>query len=413
MSDISTRSEAVIFVPGLTGAPESARSMAGRLSSELQRISSGKAVLSVTDERDHQFGVGCTAKLATIKSAANGIIPDIDFYYYNYRPILVEQAKNRNPLKKAFGLLVTLAATMLRFLAALFKPQRSKGISNKDKLQIFYGLWIVGLMVTGVLIAAISLYGVSATAISTDLSRNLPDSQWIKSLLTNEYFRHIKNFTVALVPVLAAIGLTTSSVAKATSSATDSVEAMMNYFTIGYRKGALTGPLEDLLISVTKQNYDSVHIFAYSFGSILTLDTLFPRGEDRTGSHFNQINTLVTIGCPFDLVRFYFPQYFDGRHVSVRTDIRWLNVYAPIDVLGSNFRNDAKDEQAEIGIGTADNTLLPDNLPYLDTLCPGKVSFISILQLLGLRAHGMYWEETSCSEISSFRMVVESMFGKS
>ena len=62
------------------------------------------------------------------------------------------------------------------------------------------------------------------------------------------------------------------------------------------------------------------------------------------------VKNLVTIGCPFDMVRTYWPNYFINRQRQSNAPVQWINIYAPLDVFGSNFRDDDKTDDAEQGI---------------------------------------------------------------
>src|SRR5207247_5225157 len=90
-------------------------------------------------------------------------------------------------------------------------------------------------------------------------------------------------------------------VARATAAATGYV-SVMSYFRYGERRGDLSGNLARLMQHLAergKVKYSRVDLVAYSFGTIVALDALFPpRGQSvRT---FSDIGRLVTIGCPFD-----------------------------------------------------------------------------------------------------------------
>ncbi len=87
----------------------------------------------------------------------------------------------------------------------------------------------------------------------------------------------------------------------------------------------------------TDEPYTSVHIVAFSFGSVVSLDLLFP--HSRPGARIGTIKNLVSIGCPFDIIRTYWPAYFKDRQKKSNVPEKWVNIYASLDVFGSNYGN--------------------------------------------------------------------------
>jgi hypothetical protein len=81
-----------------------------------------------------------------------------------------------------------------------------------------------------------------------------------------------------------------------------------------------------------------------------------------------------------------------------------VNIYSPLDILASNFRDDGAFDEASGGISfsppkskeakVADKPTRGQNLVMSDGKFPDEVSTISWLGLLGLRAHAMYWDQT-------------------
>jgi len=128
---------------------------------------------------------------------------------------------------------------------------------------------------------------------------------------------------------------------------------------------------------------------AYSFGSLITLDVLFPSTQicsERTGQ---KVKTLITIGCPFDLIRAYWTRYYKDRVVCSRLQV-WYNVYSTLDVLSSNFRDDELSDVATLSI-TPDG-VKPTNIPF-DIIPHTAKTIMNFFLLMGFRAHRLYWDE--------------------
>lgn len=112
-----------------------------------------------------------------------------------------------------------------------------------------------------------------------------------------------------------------------------------NYLAYGLGRPEIVGRMARLLEHLRDDpqvKYTSVHLVGYSFGSVVAIDCIYQDSE--VSAAFDNVATLATIGCPADFIRTYWRDYFVNRHApSAR--VRWLNVYAPTDVLASNFRD--------------------------------------------------------------------------
>ena len=151
----------------------------------------------------------------------------------------------------------------------------------------------------------------------------------------------------------------------------------------------LDSALDDLLEA---QPDRKIHLFGYSFGALVAMDYLYPRKSllpTLDPRHAKAISTLVTVGCPIDFVRLYMPHYADNREARVE-HLRWINVFIPADVLGSNFLkgDDYADYTEKAGKAAA--VVQPQAcLRYTDE----KLSFWNIWNARGFFSHGGYWDE--------------------
>jgi hypothetical protein len=120
---------------------------------------------------------------------------------------------------------------------------------------------------------------------------------------------------------------------------------------------------------------------------------------------------MVTIGTPFDAIRTWWPKFFTERHALESHPNRWINVYAPADVLGSNFRNDTDKLEANQSVTLVGGKRgpLPENIVY--AVGPGleEVGVIGLITLMGIRAHALYWEDTPGAE-SVYGVVIPEMY---
>ena len=226
---------------------------------------------------------------------------------------------------------------------------------------------------------------------------------------------------------------------KAVTEAAIDYYGVANYLGTGDRRSNEADRVSRMLEDVLDRRPEDtqVYVLAYSFGSIIALDTLFPPGESR-GAHLGRINGLVTIGCPFDVVRCVWPAYFTTR-AGVHSEY-WLNVFDPIDVLGSNFV-DGSDEAADpahlpardqarakrtrqgpswartrqgpswagIGLSRGGDPCHPENLVWEGGSPGQRLTWPRVLMFSGLRAHAMYWDLDDQDNVGCLRPVVSRL----
>jgi hypothetical protein len=163
--------------------------------------------------------------------------------------------------------------------------------------------------------------------------------------------------------------------------------------------GVVDSALDDLL---ERQPGRTVHIVGYSLGALVAVDFSFPRrslGLPVDKRHGEAIATLVTVGCPLDFVRLYFPSYTDDRMARV-PGLPWTNIYIPADVLASNLV-DGDDYAAGAGEipspggrkQPATLTTIADARPVCHRYTNQRLTYRNIWMRQGLLSHGGYWDE--------------------
>jgi hypothetical protein len=142
---------------------------------------------------------------------------------------------------------------------------------------------------------------------------------------------------------------------------------------------------------------------------LVALETFFPATSPPKARH-GRVSRLVTIGCPFDLTRLSWQKYFTTRHAAC-SRLEWLNVYSPVDVLASNFRDDGADAAAERGIEFRDRA--PAAVPGHNVQYePGmSLTITGLLTLTGLRVHQNYWGDDVYAP-NCFGLVVRTLYAE-
>ena len=126
------------------------------------------------------------------------------------------------------------------------------------------------------------------------------------------------------------------------------LRALMAYFENQDERLYISGVFDEAFDAILEKDPDSeVHIFAFSFGSIVALDALFPDVAEVERRRLDRVRSLVTMGCPADLVHLLYPKHFGDDRVLRRADLVWTNVFIPLDILGSNFVKSKSDGRVE------------------------------------------------------------------
>jgi hypothetical protein len=216
-----------------------------------------------------------------------------------------------------------------------------------------------------------------------------------------------------LIILAAILGAIFPNFQKQLSKAAINYVGAIDYVSVGERQNVIAGQLVDLLDHIaTKGIYRHIQIVAYSFGSIIAIDNLFPFGQ-KPAERYNLVHTLVTIGSPFDLIRLFWPDYFRERQALPDIPKRWFNIYSLTDVLSSNFRDDAHQDKAQQTVSVTNSgtaPLVPTNISYNRGMSSKSLSAFDLITLTGLRAHAMYWEREHEAETTCFSVMVAEMY---
>jgi hypothetical protein len=100
----------------------------------------------------------------------------------------------------------------------------------------------------------------------------------------------------------------------------------------------ITNAILDAIEYATHGGYREVDLLAFSLGSVLATDAIYPRrARRRIWSATPTVENWITIGFPYDLIRWSLPDYFDRRQPAAVDFRRWINVVVQDDFLGTAF----------------------------------------------------------------------------
>ena len=392
------RRQAIVFVPGMgdTWVNQSISTVGRKLASALDNeaaTSSATFDVEIWEENygpnDSLIAPGCTIhrKDGERESAL------IDVYRLDSVRELRAGWDNRSLLVKTLLPLYLLFA----YTRVALRRNKQKGKSFRERFQFFYAV-AVGLSLS--LYIGLVTYSILALLVPAPALNGLAE-------------RVPAGVTLALTIV----GLKKADfVAQATSGATGYI-AVMRYFRYGANRENLVGNLARLIQHVQERKdveYERIDIVAYSFGTIVSLDALFPPPNRDVGT-FKSVGQLVTIGCPFDFTRTYWPNYFADRlrpaDYGRPAPLPWLNIYLPIDILSSNFSDSPTATDPEVGIPTrTGDGQKPTNLIYAEPSTREKLGLTDFLVLMGLQSHDFYWGSAQSSELGVFPQIVRRLY---
>lgn len=393
--------EAIIYMPGLGSGltDQSLNAFAHRYVKAVDINEPNEKKKFSIKIREESFGIdgSLKAQVAAVFEELNQETKHvIDIYEYSYSNELTESFKKTSVVYKTFMLGIILALNVPKVFWHTLRKFFSKrgGISEGSSGQFLYAAFILGMLTLfGLLLVA------SFPVAIGDLvdAKNLPQFknfienyklgqaiEWVYSGMRGraEYLIGFFALFYLVMPDLKFF---------VTEMATEFV-CMIRYFSAGKNRLNLTGKFEELLekVSEDESDYDQVTVLAYSFGTIIALDTIFPMVGATSHRVADKITSLVTIGCPYDFVRLYWRSYYAEREYKATRLKNWFNIYSAADILSSNFRTDHKVGDASISI--TQNGVVPQNLPF-NVLPKKRFNLLGFILLSGIRAHGMYWED--------------------
>jgi len=303
------------------------------------------------------------------------------FYEFKYGKLLTGKYKESNMLFRFFSLLIVLVTRFLSVLKSLFSFRDE--INSKSKIQALYFTMIYFFL---------ALYLVLLVPSLLALLGSFTESIEQLKFLSEQINKFENEYKVILATFAAFMLFTPNSKNIFLEMATEYLAANQ-YLSVGDRRLLIMGKISRLIEAISEEEENvNIEVHAYSFGSVLAIDALFPYEAEPNLRIKENVNRLITIGCPFDFIEIYWSKYFSGRKYSKLALEEWKNIYSDLDVLSTKFDGYPAKRTAFIKSEEFWKSVENIDVAY-NMVNPKQVSFVQMLMFYGLKAHQTYWDK--------------------
>lgn len=391
--------KAGIFIPGLGEAfpGTTIKGYAQRLANEMDYANPIQLKFYTTEER-FEYAGNCHTDCITIWSKNGETVKrEYRLYDFRYAKTLTKDYDEQSVVTRCLLIFKTIFLKSPLLFKRLFKANLWGYQSKRLRLLSFYTFGIFLVM---------ALAGISLIPAVITLIEEIFDNKELNNILANH--KEITEFAVVskkLILAFTSVILLGLSFFPATQKNINSFATEFccvdNYLELGKRRQALIGDLNALVEFISEKETAELtdptqefklHFHAYSFGSIIALDLLYPFGSTPVTRIAQLTECLVTIGCPYEYIESYYPVYFKNRDTKTVTLKKWYNVLSVADALSSNFRNDTQPTPAQYSFN--ETGPIAENIQY--EVSPADPSgFWNFISLYSLKAHQFYWHESA------------------
>ena len=300
----------------------------------------------------------------------------LDVYAVNYVPTFVEGFQFASSVERALRALVVI----FRSLPQAGNIVKSDAKGRLDKAQALLLSVLVLFLVTYLiywLCVAISAGSIALHFLQKDptFAGILPKlGAWAAARLLGRFdLKLVFLISSALAAVIGVVGLAWGSFFARLERTAIEYYAMCCYIRDERPFAACHQLVRQAVESVRALGFDAVDMVSFSLGCLVTGDAIWPKHAGLRTSP-EPMQSWVSIGYPFDLVRAAEPEYFNGRSAPTLTIEKWWNVTEPDDFLGSNFRLDeaAEDPDQASGVWCAGGSARPTKNVFFTPDLGGK-----------------------------------------
>jgi hypothetical protein len=349
--------------------------------------------------------------------------PALDILEVTYLPRFARRFARLPPLARAlksFWLLSQSAINKIckrRATCAVKSKQRTAVFDRLDRFQATW-LTVINLLTIGsafywLVVGAVAVFGVPHAF-------NVGFSDILSGLETSRpaEARNVWIIIVIAVVLVLAVALWKTFIKSLDQSAVESF-AVMEYQLDDRRFLAAPNAILDAIDFANKRGcYGTVDLLSLSLGAVLATDAIFPRltckrrVRERVWSPPLEIANWITLGYPYDLFQWSYPDYFADREPAVVKFFHWINVVVKDDFLGTKFtKDDGCIDDRRIGVvDRLSHAQLPDVNPE-PFKTEGAVERGSLDRVVPLRRavnHRIYWDDEDVRAPTCFGALLDS-----
>ncbi|MGF1734462.1 hypothetical protein [Photobacterium satsumensis] len=380
----------VLYIPGLgqDHANISVKSYALRMMKALDEHhpEPAKTYRIESGEKEYDSDGSLTNIVSIFEHSDNKETETYRFYEFRYAEFLTGKYRESNVFARFLSLFLALLTRSVFVLKSIVSPKDE--ISSKSKAQALYFSALYMLLALYLIFLIPSLLSVLITLFEGQDGTN----NWSGVLAMLVRFEGKATYFLATFSAFMLFAPNSKSIF--TDMAIEYLSANQ-YLSVGDRRLLITGKINRLIEVIAEEDQNvEIEVHAYSFGSVLAIDTIFPCEAEPNVRIQSTVTRLVTIGCPFDFIEIYWPRYFSERNYSSLQLKGWVNIYSDLDVLSSRFDGFVAKKETFIC-----NDELWQELGKIDVVYnmvnPSQVSITKMMMFYGFKAHQNYWDSHS------------------
>ena len=323
------------------------------------------------------------------------------FYEYRYAEIMTRNFKRSNALIKSGLLFLGVVSKIPLMCYRLVVTRKEVGYQPRFRAQALYMFLLFLLLSAAILFLLPAAIGVISSLLNAD--------QWLENMVgaLGLNFESVIKFSGWVTSMTAALLLLKPGFSDSLISLACEFVSASEYLERGKTKQTIHGQMDMLIEQIIKQEGEATELYfhSYSFGTLVSLDFVFPQGAEPSVRVKQHVKGLVTIGSPIDFVKVYFPKFFNELKTTLKEQLKWINVYSLADALASNFRKTDDEGPAEYSIDV--HATMPINVLYEVASVDSNI-FTQFFTLHSIRAHANYWDKGDDGQ-TCFRVLVPEM----
>ena len=387
-----------IYIPGL-GHEQldiSVKAYAQRMMKAIDEQNHNPSNTYRIESSDREYdGSGNVADVVSIFEINQGKEKEVyRFFEFKYGNFLTSRYRESNILFKFVTLLLVLLTRFSSVLKSLlsFRDQ----IDGKSKVQAFYYVILYIILACYLVILIPSLL----TFLASFVDQSLFPAEVRDIIKASEVYAN------GLIASFAGFMLLTSNSKNIFSDMAIEYLGANQYLSVGKNKLLIMGKLNRLIEVVSEEDKDvKIEVHAYSFGSVLAIDAIFPYTAEPSERIKKSITKLVTIGCPFNFIDIYWSGYFSNRKFTGLSLDKWQNINSDLDVLSTRFDKFPVKRKTFIASDQFWEKFSDVDITY-NMVNPDQVGYTKMFLFYGLKAHSNYWDE-HVDAISCLLLIVD------